>query len=70
LALVAIYNSEHFVGAARGIATHVVVVHLHDEDWVFLPASGNQFRRVAVRPGPQEKDGSSRFPARRRDKAA
>jgi len=46
------------------------VVHLHDKDWVFLPASGNQFRRVAVRPGPQEKDGSSRFPARRRDKAA
>src|SRR5208282_6764909 len=46
------------------------VVHLHDKDWVFLPAGGNKFRRVAVQPGPQEKDGSSRFPARRRDKAA
>ena len=33
------------------------VVHLHDKDWVFLPAGGNQFRRVAVQLGPQEKDG-------------
>src|SRR5271165_3504730 len=34
------------------------VVHLHDKDWVFLPAGGNQFRRVAVQLGAQEKDGS------------
>lgn len=34
------------------------VVHLHDKDWVFLPAGGNQFRRVAVTLGAQEKDGA------------
>lgn len=34
------------------------VVHLHDKDWIFLPAGQNQFRRVAVQLGPQEKDGS------------
>src|SRR5208282_6234760 len=33
------------------------VVHLHDKDWVFLPAGGNKFRRVAVQLGQQEKDG-------------
>ena len=33
------------------------VVHLHDKDWVYVPAGGNQFRRVDVQLGPQEKDG-------------
>ena len=27
------------------------VLHLHDRDWVFVPAGGNQFRRVEVRTG-------------------
>jgi membrane fusion protein, heavy metal efflux system len=27
------------------------VLHLHDRDWVFVPADGNTFRRVAVTPG-------------------
>jgi cobalt-zinc-cadmium efflux system membrane fusion protein len=27
------------------------VLHLHDRDWVFLPAGGNQFKRVEVRAG-------------------
>ncbi|MGB8259681.1 MAG: efflux RND transporter periplasmic adaptor subunit [Terracidiphilus sp.] len=27
------------------------VLHLHDRDWVFVPAGGNQFRRVEVRAG-------------------
>jgi cobalt-zinc-cadmium efflux system membrane fusion protein len=27
------------------------VLHLHDRDWVFTPAGGNQFRRVAVTAG-------------------
>jgi cobalt-zinc-cadmium efflux system membrane fusion protein len=27
------------------------VLHLHDRDWVFVPAGGNQFRRVAVKAG-------------------
>lgn len=28
------------------------VVHLHDKDWVFVPAGANQFRKVAVQTGP------------------
>jgi len=36
--------------------THAVVpaesvLHLHDRDWVFLPADGNQFKRVEIRAG-------------------
>ena len=27
------------------------VLHLHDRDWVFVPAGGNKFRRVAVKAG-------------------
>jgi membrane fusion protein, heavy metal efflux system len=27
------------------------ILHLHDRDWVFVPAGGNQFRRVAVTDG-------------------
>ncbi len=33
------------------------VVRLHDKDWVYVPIGGNQFRRVAVDLGAQEKDG-------------
>jgi len=42
----------------RVVVPASAVVHLHDKDWVFLPVGGNQFRRVAVQLGPQEKDGS------------
>jgi cobalt-zinc-cadmium efflux system membrane fusion protein len=28
------------------------IVHLHDKDWVFVPVSGSQFRRVSVQVGP------------------
>jgi cobalt-zinc-cadmium efflux system membrane fusion protein len=27
------------------------VLHLHDRDWVYVPASGNTFRRVEVTGG-------------------
>jgi cobalt-zinc-cadmium efflux system membrane fusion protein len=27
------------------------VLHLHDRDWVFVPAGANQFRRTQVRTG-------------------
>jgi cobalt-zinc-cadmium efflux system membrane fusion protein len=37
------------------------VVHLHDKDWVFLPAGGNQFRRVAILLGSVEKDGQQQI---------
>ena len=33
------------------------VVHLHDKDWVFIPAGDKQFRRVALQLGPQSSDG-------------
>jgi membrane fusion protein, heavy metal efflux system len=42
----------------RVVVPASAVVHLHDKDWVFVPAGGNQFRRVAVQVGTQEKDGS------------
>jgi cobalt-zinc-cadmium efflux system membrane fusion protein len=27
------------------------VLHLHDRDWVYLPAGGNQFKRTEVHAG-------------------
>jgi len=41
---------------SRKRETHAVVpaesvLHLHDRDWVFLPADGNQFKRVEIRAG-------------------
>jgi membrane fusion protein, heavy metal efflux system len=41
---------------SRNMETHAVVpadavLHLHDRDWVFLPAGGNQFKRAEVRAG-------------------
>jgi cobalt-zinc-cadmium efflux system membrane fusion protein len=41
---------------SRAEETHAVVpaeavLHLHDRDWVFLPAGGNQFKRTEVRAG-------------------
>ena len=41
----------------RAVVPASAVVHLHDKDWVYAPAGGNQFRRIAVQLGPQEKDG-------------
>jgi cobalt-zinc-cadmium efflux system membrane fusion protein len=32
------------------------VVHLHDKDWVFVPAGDKQFRRVPLQLGPQSSD--------------
>jgi membrane fusion protein, heavy metal efflux system len=45
----------------RVVVPASAVVHLHDKDWVFLPAGGNQFRRVAVQLGPVEKDGQQQI---------
>ena len=41
---------------SRTRETHAVVpadavLHLHDRDWVYLPAGGNQFKRTEVRAG-------------------
>ncbi len=43
-----------FAGQTRETRTAVpatAVLHLHDRDWVFLPAGGNQFKRTEVRGG-------------------
>jgi membrane fusion protein, heavy metal efflux system len=42
----------------RVVVPASAVVHLHDKDWVFLPAGGKQFRRVAVQLGQQADDGA------------
>jgi cobalt-zinc-cadmium efflux system membrane fusion protein len=33
------------------------VLHLHDRDWVYVPAGGNHFRRAEVRTGPMLDEG-------------
>jgi cobalt-zinc-cadmium efflux system membrane fusion protein len=48
------FGSATFTGKAK--ETHAVVsaeavLHLHDRDWVFLPAGGNQFKRTEVHTG-------------------
>jgi membrane fusion protein, heavy metal efflux system len=35
----------------RAVVPADAVLHLHDRDWVFVPAGGNQFRRVEVHAG-------------------
>jgi cobalt-zinc-cadmium efflux system membrane fusion protein len=35
----------------RALVPASAVLHLHDRDWVYVPASGNTFRRVEVRGG-------------------
>jgi cobalt-zinc-cadmium efflux system membrane fusion protein len=37
--------------AAHAVVPADAVLHLHDRDWVFVPAGGNQFRRTEVRTG-------------------
>jgi cobalt-zinc-cadmium efflux system membrane fusion protein len=48
------FATASFTGRAK--ETHAVVpaqavLHLHDRDWVFVPAGGNQFKRTEVRSG-------------------
>ena len=48
------FGTATFTGQTR--ETHAVVpadavLHLHDRDWVYLPAGGNQFRRTEVHAG-------------------
>jgi cobalt-zinc-cadmium efflux system membrane fusion protein len=48
------FGSATFTGKSK--ETHAVVpaeavLHLHDRDWVFLPAGGNQFKRLEVHAG-------------------
>jgi len=41
----------------RCLVPATAVVHLHDKDWVFVPAGENQFRKVAVQIGAPAGDG-------------
>ncbi len=41
----------------RVVIPPTAIVHLHDKDWVFVPAGNNRFRRVALQLGPQTSDG-------------
>lgn len=43
--------------AERLVIPATAVVHLHDKDWVFLPAGDDKFRKLAVQLGPQAGDG-------------
>jgi cobalt-zinc-cadmium efflux system membrane fusion protein len=36
----------------RAVVPASAVLHLHDRDWVFIPAEGNRFRRMEVHAGP------------------
>jgi len=35
----------------HAVVPQYAVLHLHDRDWVFLPAGGNKFKRVEIQPG-------------------
>jgi cobalt-zinc-cadmium efflux system membrane fusion protein len=48
------FATATFTGKSKEIHAAVpaeAVLHLHDRDWVFLPAGGNQFKRTEVRAG-------------------
>jgi cobalt-zinc-cadmium efflux system membrane fusion protein len=37
---------------AHAVVPADAVLHLHDRDWVFVPAGGNHFRRTEIHAGP------------------
>src|ERR1035438_1887393 len=41
----------------RIVVPATAIVHLHDKDWVFVPAGNQRFRRVALQLGPQTSAG-------------
>jgi membrane fusion protein, heavy metal efflux system len=45
----AIFHGQKAEKTAAVPAT--AILHLHDRDWVYLPAAGKAFRRVEVKPG-------------------
>jgi cobalt-zinc-cadmium efflux system membrane fusion protein len=42
----------------RVVVPATALVHLHDKDWVFVPAGDNKFKRLAVQLGPTNGDGT------------
>jgi cobalt-zinc-cadmium efflux system membrane fusion protein len=48
------FGTTTFTGRSKekhAVVPADAVLHLHDRDWVFLPAGGNQFKRVEVHAG-------------------
>jgi len=48
------FGTATFTGRAKerhAVVPSDAVLHLHDRDWVYLPAGGNQFKRAEVRAG-------------------
>jgi membrane fusion protein, heavy metal efflux system len=48
------FANATFTGKTTQVRASVpasAILHLHDRDWVFLPAGGNKFRRVEVKAG-------------------
>jgi len=35
----------------HAVVPESAILHLHDRDWVYMPAGGNKFRRVEVKAG-------------------
>ncbi|HUD22801.1 MAG TPA: efflux RND transporter periplasmic adaptor subunit [Acidobacteriaceae bacterium] len=46
---------------AYPVVPESAILHLHDRDWVFVPAGGNQFRRVEVNAGEMLADNRQRI---------
>jgi membrane fusion protein, heavy metal efflux system len=51
----ATFKGSQFV--QRVVIPASAVVHLHDKDWVFIPAGDKQFRRITLQLGPQSSEG-------------
>jgi cobalt-zinc-cadmium efflux system membrane fusion protein len=48
------FGTATFTGRSKekhAVVPADAVLHLHDRDWVFLPAGSNQFKRVEVHAG-------------------
>ncbi|HTV15569.1 MAG TPA: efflux RND transporter periplasmic adaptor subunit [Acidobacteriaceae bacterium] len=48
------FATATLVGRTKQVRATVpadAILHLHDQDWVFVPAGGNHFRRIAVQVG-------------------
>jgi cobalt-zinc-cadmium efflux system membrane fusion protein len=48
------FGTATFTGRAKekhAVVPSDAVLHLHDRDWVYLPAGGNQFKRAEIRAG-------------------
>ncbi len=48
------FATATFTGRSKqsfAVVPSIAILHLHDRDWVYVPAGGNHFRRIEVRAG-------------------